>query len=61
MNGLPCQSYFILRSLRELVVPVGIFLLNDKTCSRMNIFRKEYLGKPEDMQEWLEGKGLPVT
>ena len=32
----------------------------------MNIFRKEYLGKPEDvtlmvLQEWLEGKGLPVT
>ena len=32
----------------------------------MNIFRKECLGKPEDvtlmiLQEWLEGKGLPVT
>ena len=44
----------------------GIFLLNDETGSRMNIFRKECLGKPEDvilmiLQEWLEGKGLPVT
>ena len=44
----------------------GIFLLNDKRGSRMNIFRKECLGKPEDvtlmiLQEWLGGKGLPVT
>ena len=43
-----------------------IFLLNDETGCPMKVFRKECLRKPEDvtlmiLQEWLEGKGLPVT
>ena len=44
----------------------GILLLNDKTGSRVNIIEDECHGKPERivlriLQEWLEGKGLPVT
>ena len=44
----------------------GILLLNDKTGGRMNIIEDECRGKPERivlriLQEWLEGKGLPVT
>ena len=43
----------------------GIFLLNDKTGSRVRGFKQAGLGDPEDLvlrilQEWLEGKGLPV-
>ena len=44
----------------------GIFLLNDQTGSRIRNFKKECQGDPEDvmfriLQEWLQGKGLPVT
>ena len=44
----------------------GIFLLNDKTGSRVDIIEDECRGKPERivrkiLQEWLEEKGLPVT
>ena len=44
----------------------GIFLLNDMTGSRVDIIDTECRGKPERivlkiLQEWLEGKGLPVT
>ena len=44
----------------------GIFLLNDMTGSRMRSFRQACHANPEDvvlmvLQEWLEGKGLPVT
>ena len=44
----------------------GIFLLNDMTGSRVRSFKQACLGDPEDvmlriLQEWLEGKGLPVT
>ena len=44
----------------------GIFLLDDKTGSRMRSFKQACLANPEDvmlmvLQEWLEGKGLPVT
>ena len=44
----------------------GIILLNDETGSRMRSFKQASLGDPEDvvlrvLQEWLEGKGLPVT
>ena len=44
----------------------GIFLLNDKTGSQMSIIEDECRGKLERivlriLQEWLEGKGLPVT
>ena len=44
----------------------GIFLLNDRTGSRIRSFKKECQGDAEDvmlriLEEWLEGKGLPVT
>ena len=44
----------------------GIFLLNDKTGSRVDAIEDAYIGKPEKitlkiLQEWLEGKGLPLT
>ena len=44
----------------------GIVLLNDKTGGRVCGFKQACLGDPEDvvlriLQEWLEGKGLPVT
>ena len=44
----------------------GVFLLKDKTGSRVRGFKQACLGEPEDvvlriLQEWLEGKGLPVT
>ena len=44
----------------------GIFLLNDSTGSRVQSLKQACLGNPEDvmlkiLQEWLEGKGLPVT
>ena len=44
----------------------GIFLLNDQTGSQVRSFKKECQGDPEDvmfriLQEWLQGKGLPVT
>ena len=44
----------------------GIFLLDDVTGSRVTAFRKEYQGNAEDvvtriLQEWLEGRGLPVS
>ena len=44
----------------------GIILLNDETGSRIRSFKKECQGDAEDvmlkiLQEWLEGKGLPVT
>ena len=44
----------------------GIILLNDQTGSRIRSFKKECQGDAEDvmlriLQEWIEGKGLPVT
>ena len=44
----------------------GILLLNDKTGSRVDAIDDECRGKPERivlgiLQEWLEGKGLPLT
>ena len=44
----------------------GIILLNDKTGSRVNAIDDECRGKSDRiilriLQEWLEGKGLPVT
>ena len=44
----------------------GILLLNDKTGSRVMALKKECQGVADDvilriLQEWLEGKGLPVT
>ena len=44
----------------------GILLLNDKLGNRMEAIEDECRGKPEKicrkiLQEWLEGKGLPVT
>ena len=44
----------------------GIFLLNDQTGSRVNAIDDECRGKSDRiilriLQEWLEGKGLPVT
>ena len=44
----------------------GIFLLNDRTGSRVNAIDDECRGKSDRiilkiLQEWLEGKGLPVT
>ena len=44
----------------------GVFLLNDQTGSRVQSLKQACLGNPEDvmlriLQEWLEGKGLPVT
>jgi hypothetical protein len=44
----------------------GVFLLNDKTGSRVGGLKQACMGDPEDvvqmvLQEWLEGKGLPVT
>ena len=44
----------------------GIFLLNDKTGSRIDSIEEYCRGNPEKitrkiLQEWLEGKGLPVT
>ena len=44
----------------------GIILLNDQTGSRVQSLKQACLGNPEDvmlriLQEWLEGKGLPVT
>ena len=42
------------------------YILNDKTGSRVRGIKQTCLGEPEDvvlriLQEWLEGKGLPVT
>ena len=42
------------------------FLLKDKTGSRVKMIEDECRGRPERivlriLQEWLEGKGLPVT
>ena len=44
----------------------GIFLLDDQTGSRVQSLKQACLGNPADvmlriLQEWLEGKGLPVT
>ena len=44
----------------------GIFLLHDKTGSRVNGFRQACLGDPENivtriLEEWLVGKGKPCT
>ena len=44
----------------------GILLLNDKTGSRVDAIEDECRGKPERitrkiLQEWMEGKGLPLT
>ena len=44
----------------------GIFLLNDKTGSRVNAFGDDYRGRShiiilKILLEWIEGKGLPVT
>ena len=44
----------------------GILLLNDELGSRVDCIEEECRGKPEKicrkiLQEWLEGKGLPVT
>ena len=44
----------------------GILLLRDKTGSRMGIIKNDCREKAEEivqriLQEWLEGKGLPVT
>ena len=44
----------------------GILLLDDATGGRVRSFKKEYHGDVEDiilriLEEWLEGKGLPVT
>ena len=44
----------------------GIFLLNDRTGSRVDSIEEYYLRNPDKitrkiLQEWLEGKGLPVT
>ena len=67
---LLCQSYFVSEYLRVLVLTIystfDIFLLNDKTGSRVDAIEDAYSGKPEKitlkiLQEWLEGKGLPLT
>ena len=47
-------------------ITFGVHLLNDKTGSRVMALKKECQGVAEDvilriLQEWLEGKGLPVT
>ena len=44
----------------------GIVLLNDETGSRVNAIDDECRGKSDRiivkiLQEWIEGKGLPVT
>ena len=44
----------------------GIFLLHDKTGSRVNNFKQACLGDPENivtriLEEWLVGKGKPCT
>ena len=44
----------------------GAFLLNDELGSRVDLIEEECRGNPERicrkiLQEWLEGKGLPVT
>ena len=44
----------------------GVLLLNDETGNRVNIIEDECHGKPERvvlriLQEWMEGKGLPVN
>ena len=44
----------------------GIILLNDKTGSQVDSIEEYCRGNPEKitrkiLQEWLEGKGLPVT
>ena len=44
----------------------GVLLLNDELGTRVDSIEDEYRGKPERicrkiLQEWLEGKGLPVT
>ena len=44
----------------------GIILLNDETGSRVDSIEEYCRGNPEKitrkiLQEWLEGKGLPVT
>ena len=45
---------------------IGIFLLHDKTGSRVNSFKQACLGDPENivtriLEEWLIGKGKPCT
>ena len=47
-------------------ITFGVLLLNDQTGSRVMALKKECQGVAEDvllriLQEWLEGKGLPVT
>ena len=47
-------------------ITFGVLLLNDKTGSRVMALKKECQRVAEDvilriLQEWLEGKGLPVT
>ena len=44
----------------------GIILLNDQNGSQVRNYKEESKGNPEDvmlriLQEWLQGKGLPVT
>ncbi|CAI8044649.1 hypothetical protein GBAR_LOCUS24750, partial [Geodia barretti] len=44
----------------------GIFLLNDETGDKVDFFRDKHRGNPKRisrsiLQEWLRGKGLPVT
>ena len=44
----------------------GVLLLNDELGTRVDSIEDECRGKPERichriLQEWLEGKGLPVT
>ena len=47
-------------------VMFGIVLLSDRTGSRVAIIEDECFRKPENitcriLQEWVQGKGLPVT
>ena len=47
-------------------ITFGIFLLNDKTGSRVDSFQKECRGDANEvmlkiLREWIQGKGLPVT
>ena len=44
----------------------GIFLLNDKTGSRVSGLKQACQGNPDDvvlriLQEWMEGRGVPLT
>ena len=44
----------------------GVFLLNDETGSLLDAIEDECRGKPDRitrkiLQQWLEGKGLPLT